>query len=76
MWMMAKAINEIFANLIFYWTYIYFHAASEMFSSRGIPPQISVELEDRTIKAGFVNQVVNIIPLAINHGGKSGDLFW
>jgi hypothetical protein len=47
-----------------------------MFSSRGIPPKIALELEGRLIKAGFENQVLKVTPLPINHTGKAGKLMW
>lgn len=51
-------------------------AAEDMFRSRNLPANICVKLEGRVIKAGFVNQVVNIPQLALNHNGKIGELFW
>jgi hypothetical protein len=47
-----------------------------MLSSRGMPKKISGELEHRLNKAGFVNQVLRITPLPMNHSGKAGKLFW
>lgn len=46
------------------------------FTHVNIPSSICADLKDRLTKAGFLNEVVEIIPLAINHGGKRGELIW
>jgi hypothetical protein len=46
------------------------------FSLKGIPAKVSSELKDRLIKAGFVNEKLEITPLPINHDGKRGELVW
>lgn len=48
----------------------------DTFQSKGIPPSISRELKDRLIRAGFVNEKLEIHPLPINHDGKRGELMW
>jgi hypothetical protein len=48
----------------------------DMFESKGIPPRICAELKDRLVKAGFVNENVEIVPLPMNHDGKRGELLW
>lgn len=50
--------------------------ANEMLYSRGFPRNLCSQLEDRLIKAGFVNQVQKIILLPFGHSGKIGDLLW
>jgi hypothetical protein len=47
-----------------------------MMLSRGMPPKISFELEDRLVKAGFVNTVLKVSQLKMNHTDKAGTLFW
>lgn len=47
-----------------------------MLNSRNIPLTISVELEERLIKAGFVDVVVKVTGIPLNHGGKVGELLW
>ncbi|KAI8088087.1 S-adenosyl-L-methionine-dependent methyltransferase [Gilbertella persicaria] len=49
---------------------------SAMLESRNMPPRIASELEDRLTKAGFVNQVLNVTPLKLNHTDKAGVLLW
>jgi hypothetical protein len=47
-----------------------------MLTARSFPENICSQLEGRLVSAGFVNQVVQIIPVALNHSGKAGKLFW
>lgn len=47
-----------------------------MLKSRGMPPKISNELQDRAIKAGFVNAEFQVTPLKLNHGGQAGKMLW
>lgn len=47
-----------------------------VFGTLGMPIRICEELESRLLKAGFVNQVLQITPLPINHDGKGGELLW
>lgn len=50
--------------------------ALSVFSTHGLPTKIGEELEDRLVIAGFVNQVLEITPLPLNHDGKRGELLW
>lgn len=47
-----------------------------MMTSRNIPFTIASELGDRLKEAGFVDVVVNITKIPLNHGGKVGKLLW
>lgn len=47
-----------------------------MSAARGFPENLCSQLEDRLGKAGFVKQTLQITPLALNHSGKGGELFW
>jgi SAM-dependent methyltransferase len=46
------------------------------FGARDIPKILGTELEDRLLKAGFVNEVLQVTPLPLNHDGKGGELLW
>jgi hypothetical protein len=48
----------------------------DVFESKCIPRRICAELEDRLLKAGFVNEISEVIPLPLNHDGKRGELLW
>jgi hypothetical protein len=48
----------------------------DMFEPKGIPPRICAELEDRLVRAGFVNAILEVTPLLLNHDGKRGELLW
>jgi hypothetical protein len=48
----------------------------KVFTYSNIPTSVCAELKDRLIKAGFLNEVVEITPLPINHEGKRGELIW
>ncbi|GAA5811119.1 hypothetical protein MFLAVUS_004548 [Mucor flavus] len=51
-------------------------AMSGMLSSRGMPLQISTELEGRITDAGFENIDYTIFNLNLNHNGKAGEMLW
>jgi hypothetical protein len=46
------------------------------FGARGIPKELGTELEDRLLRAGFINEVLQVTPLPLNHDGKGGELLW
>lgn len=47
-----------------------------MLQSKGMPPKISNELQERATKAGFVDAQVQITALKLNHGGQAGKMLW
>lgn len=47
-----------------------------MLISRNMPPKIAIELQDRLTKTGFVDVVLKMTPLKLNHTDKSGQLLW
>lgn len=55
---------------------MHFFVAMQLFKSIDIPTNICNELEGRLKKAGFVDIVLQIIPIPLNHGGKRGELMW
>ena len=44
--------------------------------ARGLPPKIASELEGRLLSAGFVDVVVRITRIPLNHTSKVGELLW
>lgn len=44
--------------------------------ARSLPPHIASELKERLQKAGFVDVVVKITDIPLNHSGKVGELLW
>ncbi|KAL9549034.1 hypothetical protein MBANPS3_005398 [Mucor bainieri] len=52
------------------------YTMSNMLQTRGMPPKISNELQDRAAKAGFVDAQLQITPLKLNHGGQAGKMLW
>lgn len=49
---------------------------SGILKSKGMPPKISKELQERAVKARFVEAKTNITPLALNHSDKARNLLW
>lgn len=47
-----------------------------MLKSLGLPTDVCAKLESRLVNNRFVNTVLKVTPLALNHGGKAGDLLW
>lgn len=47
-----------------------------MSTSRGMLPRVASELQDRLLKIGFVNPVIKITKIPLNHSGKIGQLLW
>ncbi|KAK4520336.1 uncharacterized protein ATC70_008470 [Mucor velutinosus] len=52
------------------------YTMSDMLNSRNMPNKAACEIEDRLIKAGFVNTNLKITPLKLNHTDKTGKLLW
>ncbi|KAL9542290.1 hypothetical protein PS6_009871 [Mucor atramentarius] len=52
------------------------YTMSSMLQSKGMPPKISNELQERATKAGFVDAQVQITALKLNHGGQAGKMLW
>lgn len=44
--------------------------------SRNMPPKVSIELQDRLTRAGFVDIELEMTPLKLNHTDKAGYLLW
>lgn len=47
-----------------------------VFNALDMPVRICDELEGRLEAAGFVNRVLNVTPLPVNHDGKRGESLW
>lgn len=47
-----------------------------MSTTRGFTPRIANELEERLLKAGFVDTVVQTVDIPMNHCDKMDDLMW
>ncbi|KAL7314057.1 hypothetical protein PS15m_007713 [Mucor circinelloides] len=52
------------------------YTMSDMLKSRNMPNKVACELEDRLIRAGFVNTKLKMTPLKLNHTDKAGKLLW
>ncbi|GAN05891.1 methyltransferase type 11 [Mucor ambiguus] len=52
------------------------YTMSDMLISRNMPTKVACEIEDRLIKAGFVNTNLKMTPLKLNHTDKAGKLLW
>ncbi|KAL7319725.1 hypothetical protein PS15m_002826 [Mucor circinelloides] len=52
------------------------YTMSEMMLSRNMPPKVSIELQDRLTRAGFVDIELEMTPLKLNHTDKAGYLLW
>lgn len=55
---------------------IAFFLGMNAFRAKGISLSITGEIKDRLVEAGFVNEVLTITPLPVNHDGKRGELLW
>jgi hypothetical protein len=47
-----------------------------MLLSRNMVPKIAIELQDRLTRTGFVDVVLKMTPLKLNHTDKFGQLLW
>lgn len=48
----------------------------QLFTARGLPSNVCSKLEGRLVQNGFVDQKVEVTPLAMNHSGKAGEMLW
>lgn len=49
---------------------------SQIVVAKDMPTKVGSQFVELLEKAGYVNIVLKIIPLKLNHSGKAGDLLW